>query len=93
MLSLDLNSSDDDEQYDDEEDESDSQLSSDDSDSDEDTSQSSLKPFLADSDIIEKNEQRDLDERAWGKDKETYYGTNITDQQIRSKLTHTWMNT
>ena len=87
VLSLGLASSDEDDDDDDEN-------SSSEGDSDDDIQlpalpmqgpDRSLKPFLANDDIVEERELKDIDERAWGKNQDVYYGTNVTDQMIRSK--------
>ena len=80
VLTLGLDSSSDEEQEDVDDEE---EALDDSSDTDEDDP---LKPFVDDSDLMGGDRERDLpDERAWGKDKSIFYGTNVSDQIIRSQ--------
>lgn len=54
----------------------------------EESDEERFRPFVADDDIVKSREEQIPDERAWGKDRSLYYGSNVTDQTIRSK----WAN-
>lgn len=81
VLSLNMDSSD-------EEDEDESDISEEEKEEEEESDEERFRPFVAEDDIVKSKEEELPDERAWGKDRSLYYGSNVTDQSIRKRATH-----
>uniref|UniRef100_A0A2P2I3X5 Something about silencing protein 10-like n=1 Tax=Hirondellea gigas TaxID=1518452 RepID=A0A2P2I3X5_9CRUS len=103
VLSLGMDSSDDEEEEQYEVEESEESDDSEDSEDeaalqkeqqseDEEKPDNSLQPFLGIDDIIEKKDDQEHDDRAWGKEKSIFYGTNTTDQMVKKRATHRHIN-
>ncbi|KAF2352543.1 hypothetical protein FHG87_016700 [Trinorchestia longiramus] len=59
--------------------------SEEDSDGSDDEEKKLPKPFSATDDIVDTSEHSLPDARAWGKDRSLYYGTNVTDQNLKKR--------
>ncbi|CAL4082154.1 unnamed protein product [Meganyctiphanes norvegica] len=71
------------EESDDDNEDEDNYQKADDDDDDEDSDDELL---MGDDDIYDEKDEKDLDERAWGTKKRSYFGTDTTDEKILKKL-------